>query len=47
MRHDLIFDFIVKFMTMIFSMLPDLEKKKKEKEIIDDKKGKKAILVGK
>lgn len=26
--HDLIFDFLVKFMTMVFSMLPDLEKKK-------------------
>lgn len=30
-RHDLIFDFLVKFITMIFSMLPELEKKKKDK----------------
>jgi len=35
-------------MTMIFSMLPELEKKKKEKNENDDKnKGKKPILVGK
>lgn len=46
--NDLIFDFIVKFMTMIFSMLPELEKKKKDKNEADDKnKGKKPILVGK
>lgn len=33
---------------MIFSMLPELEKKKKEKNENDDKnKGKKPILVGK
>jgi len=32
-RHDLIFDFVVKFMTMVFSMLPELEKKKKEKDV--------------
>lgn len=33
---------------MIFSMLPDLEKKKKDKNENDDKnKGKKPILVGK
>lgn len=47
LRHDLIFDFVVKFMTMIFSMLPELEKKKKPKEAEEDKKGKKPILVGK
>lgn len=45
-RHDLVFDFIVKFMTMIFSMLPELEKKKEIKPI-DEKKGKKQVLVGK
>lgn len=33
---------------MIFSMLPELEKKKKDKNEADDKnKGKKPILVGK
>jgi len=31
---------------MLFSMLPDLEKKKEDKQK-DDKKGKKPILVGK
>ena len=45
-RHEQIFDFLVKFMTMLFSMLPELEKKKEEKKT-DDKKQKKQILVGK
>ena len=26
--HEQIFDFLIKFITMLFSMLPDLEKKK-------------------
>jgi len=30
--HEMIFDFVVKFMTMAFSMLPNLEKAKPEKE---------------
>lgn len=33
-------------MTMIFSMLPELEKKKTDKPS-DEKKGKKTVLVGK
>lgn len=33
--HDLINDFIIKFMTMVFSMLPELEKKKKDKPETD------------
>jgi len=37
LRHELIFDFIIKFMTMVFSMLPELEKKKKDKVEIDPK----------
>jgi len=44
--HELILDFIIKFMTMVFSMLPELEKKKKEKVDLDPK-GKKLILLGK
>lgn len=44
--HELIFDFVIKFMTMVFSMLPELEKKKKDKAEVDTK-GKKQILLGK
>lgn len=45
LRHEDIFNFIVKFLTMLFSMLPELEKKKATKQ--EESKGKKPILVGK
>jgi len=43
--HDTCYDFIIKFMTMIFSMLPGLHKKPEEKK--PERKGKKIALVGK
>ena len=43
--NETIFDFLVKFMTMIFSMLPNLDKIKKEEP--KQTRGKKHALVGK
>ena len=47
LQYDEIFDFITKFMTMCFAMLPGLEKPKEKKEETEDKKWKKKpILLG-
>ena len=43
--NEAVFDFLVKFMTMIFSMLPNLDKIKKEEP--KQTRGKKHALVGK
>ena len=47
-----VYDFVVKYMTMTFSMLPGLESKKKKEEenggrAQSKRKGKKPVLVGK
>ena len=48
--YEPIYNFLVKFMTMTFSMLPGLEKKKEEKEEPRSnsvRKARKPVLVGK
>ena len=44
LKSELVLDFLIKFTTMCFSMLPGLRKKTKKKV---ETKGKKPILVGK
>lgn len=51
MNYEPVYDFLMKFMTMTFSMLPGLEKKKKEEPENPRgnsvRKAKKPVLVGK
>jgi len=55
LSYEPVYNFVVKYMTMTFSMLPGLESKKKKEEASEGKggraqskrKGKKPVLVGK
>ena len=42
-RHESVYDFLIKFITMIFSMLPELEKKKQDQK--EEKVGKGGKLL--